>query len=293
MKKVLTYILLNFIALVALAQQSKLNKALEYVEAGDFDNAKIEIDAAILTEPLSKNSYAWYVKGFIYKELYKKYEKNNPVSPYRNESIEALKKSMDLDEKAENITEVKQTLKFLATTLNNDAAAGINNNNPELAQKAFEKYKEIMLLIDPQTDLKPKTIEFLLALASMLNQQYQMEQDSSKKEFKFLGVKNMYQEVLKLDPNNLSANYNLGILYYNKAVNIINNLDYDVDMFVLMEIQDNCVAIFKQSLPYMEKALELDPNRIETLRGLEGIYLSLNEFEKLNAIKARLDALGK
>jgi hypothetical protein len=280
-------------AAASFAQQERVAKALDYVEAGDFEKAKTEIDAAVLNEATSTDSYAWYVKGFVYKELYKKNEKSNPLSPLRNEAIAALKKSMELDTKGENVNEYKQTLKFLATTLNNDAANSINANNPEAAQKAFEKYKETMLLIDPQTDLKPKSIEFLLALASMLNNQYQAEQDSAKKEFKFLGVRNMYQEVLKLDANNVSANYNLGILYYNKAVNIINSLDYDMDMFALMEIQDNCVAIFKQSLPFMEKALALDPNRIETLRGLEGIYISLNEFEKSNAIRARLDALGK
>lgn len=288
----LTYLML-LIATLSFAQQERVAKALEFVEAGDYDKAKIEIDAATTHETTNSDSYTWYVKGFIYKELYKKYEKNNPLSPLRNEAIASLKKSMELDTKGENINENKQTLKFLATTLNNDAANSLSNNNAEAAQKAFEKYKEVTLLIEPNTNLKPKTIEFLLALASMLNQQYQLEQDSAKKEFKFLGVKNMYQEVLKLDSNNISANYNLGILYYNKAVNIINNLDYDMDMFALMEIQDNCVAIFKQSLPYMEKALELDPNRIETLRGLEGIYISLNEFEKSNAIRARLEALGK
>lgn len=288
----LTYLMMLFAA-ASFAQKERVAKALEFVEAGDFEKAKTEIDAAVLNEATSSDSYAWYIKGFVYKELYKKNEKSNPLSPLRNQAIAALKKSMELDTKGENINENKQTLKFLATTLNNDAANSINANNPEAAQKAFEKYKETMLLIDPQADLKPKTIEFLLALASMLNSQYQAEQDSAKKEFKFLGVRNMYQEVLKLDANNISANYNLGILYYNKAVNIINNLDYDIDMFALMEIQDNCVAIFKQSLPYMEKALELDPNRIETLRGLEGIYISLNEFEKSNAIRARLDALDK
>lgn len=278
---------------VSFAQQQRIAKALDFVEAGDFDKAKIEIDAAVQNEASSADSYAWYVKGFIYKELYKKNEKNNPLSPIRNEAIAALKKSMELDTKGENINENKQTLKFLAATLNNDAVKSISNNNAEAAQKAFEKYKEVMLLIDPQTNLKPKTIEFMLALASMLNNQYQAEQDSAKKELKFLGVKNMYQEVLKLDANNVSANYNLGILYYNKAVNIINNLDYDMDIFLLMKIQDKCVEIFKQSLPYMEKALELDPNRVQTLLGLEGIYISLNEFEKSNAIRARLDAIGK
>jgi tetratricopeptide (TPR) repeat protein len=292
MRKWLTYLMVLFAA-TSFAQQERVAKALEFVEAGDYENAKTEIDAAVVNEATSVDSYAWYVKGFVYKELYKKNEKNNPLSPIRNEAIAALKKSMELDTKGENINDNKQTLKFLATTLNNDAANSINNNNPDAAQKAFEKYKETILLLEPQTDLKPKSIEFMLALASMLNQQYQSEQDSAKKEFKFLGVKNMYQEVIKLDVNNVSANYNLGILYYNKAVNIINNLDYDMDMFALMEIQDNCVEIFKQSLPFMEKALELDPNRVETLRGLEGIYISLNDFEKSNAIRAKLDALGK
>lgn len=292
MKKWLTYLMVLFAA-ASFAQQERVAKALTFVEAGEFEKAKVEIDAAVANEASSADSYTWYVKGYIYKELYKKNEKNNPQSPLRNEAIAALKKSMEIDTKGENINENKQTLKFLATTLNNDAANSINNNNPDVAQKAFEKYKETMLLLDPQIDLKPKSIEFMLALASMLNNQYQSEQDSAKKEFKFLGLKNKYQEVLKLDANNVSANYNLGILYYNKAVNIINNLDYDMDMFALMEIQDNCVEIFKQSLPFMEKALELDPNRVETLRGLEGIYISLNDFEKSNAIRARLDALGK
>jgi tetratricopeptide (TPR) repeat protein len=288
----LTYLFLIF-ATITFAQQAKIAKALEYVEVGDLENAKVEIDAAILNEATANDPYAWYVKGFIYKELYKKNEKNNPLSPLRNQAIAALKKSMELDTKGEYVNENKQTLKYLASTLNNDAANSINNNNPEAAQKAFDKYKETILIIDPQADLKPKIIEFKLALATLLNTQYQAEQDSTKKEFKFLGVKQLYQEVLKLDPNNISANYNLGILYYNKAVSIINSLDYDMDIYKLMEIQDQCVEIFKQSLPYMEKALELDPNRIETLKGLEGIYISLNEFEKSNAIRARLEALGK
>lgn len=292
MKKWLTHLFV-LIAAASFAQQERVAKALAFVEAGDYENAKTEIDAAVVNEATYADSYVWYVKGFVYKELYKKNEKNNPLSPIRNEAIAALRKSIELDIKGENINDNKQTLKFLSTTLNNDAANSINNNNPDAAQKAFEKYKEVILLLDPQTDLKPKTIEFMLALASMLNQQYQTEQDSLKKEFKFLGVKNKYQEVLKIDPNNVSANYNLGILYYNKAVHIINNLDYDMDMFALMEIQDNCVEIFKQSLPFMEKALELEPNRVETLRGLEGIYISLNDFEKSNAIRAKLEALGK
>lgn len=293
MKKVLTYLIFALITATTSAQQSRLFKALEYVEAGDFDNAKIEIDAATVTDPTANDAYSWYVKGFVYKELYKKYEKNKTTTPYRYEAINALKKSMELDVKREHINDIKQTLKFLASSFNNDAANYISSKETKQAQFAFEKYKEIMLLIDPQADLKPQTVEFLTALASMLNELYEAEQDSLIKEQKFIEVKNLYQEVLKIDPNNFSANYNLGILYYNKAVNIINNLDYEINLYSLIEIQDKCVEIFKKSLPYMEKALELQPNRVDALRGLQGIYLSLNEFDKYNAISARLEELGK
>ena len=85
----------------------------------------------------------------------------------------------------------------------------------------------------------------------------------------------------------------MGILYYNQAVNLINQSDYDLDIVALNDVQDNSINLFKQSLPFMEKAYALDPNKKETLLGLSGIYFSLNEKEKSNEFKQKLEQIGK
>ena len=87
--------------------------------------------------------------------------------------------------------------------------------------------------------------------------------------------------MLILEPNNISANYNMGIIYYNQAVSLImNKLDYDFDLATLNDIQDEALNWFKKSLPYMEKAYQLNPRRKETLIGLSGIYYSLHDNDK-------------
>jgi hypothetical protein len=58
-------------------------------------------------------------------------------------------------------------------------------------------------------------------------------------------------------------------------------------------ILDNCTGLFKESLPYMEKAYRLNPNRRETLIGLSGIYFSLNEEEKRQYIDNMLQDLDR
>ena len=101
-------------------------------------------------------------------------------------------------------------------------------------------------------------------------------------------AKSYFERVLTLDENNLNGNYNIGILYYNKAVNIINGTDYDIDLVALSDIQDTSITLFMQSLPFMETAVKLEPENENTLIGLSGIYFALNEHEKSEEIKQQL-----
>ena len=112
-----------------------------------------------------------------------------------------------------------------------------------------------------------------------------LESDRKANEKLIPRIESTYKRVLELNPDDYTANYNLGLHYYNQAVHIIREMEYDLDIVALNDIEDKTIGLFKLALPYMEKAYKLLPNRKETLIGLQGIYFSLNEFDKSNQIK--------
>lgn len=274
------------------AQQSKVTAAYTFFQQDQLDSAKISIDEAVQNPETSENGKAWYLRGFIYKSKYNKQEKGNKLSPSRLEALASFKKSTMLDTSKENVQECIKNIKYLATTLYNDAAASLDSIDYKIAIGNFEKFKEYYLLVDPTpANIQQKDIDFSLAIASLYTKIFESDR-KGKVDFLKL-AKDAYNKILAVDPNNIGANYNMGILYYNQAVNLINQSDYDLDIVALNDIQDNSINLFKESLPFMEKAYELDPRRRETLLGLSGIYFSLNEFEKSNMYKQKLEEIEK
>ena len=71
------------------------------------------------------------------------------------------------------------------------------------------------------------------------------------------------------------------------------DIDYDINLDSVMAVQNHSVDLFKESLPFAEKAYEIEPKREETLIVLSGIYYSLNEFQKSKAYQQMLDDLRK
>ena len=271
--------------------KDNLSISLFYMQKAELDSAKKYIDLAATDETLKTASKTWYYRGFIYKELYKKREKQNKTSPLRLISIESFKQMLTLQGAEEFSESAYKILKYEASTLYNDAARLLDPQNYKTATANFEKFRNTMLLINPKTDLKTRDIKFKLALASMLNRPAGTATglDSAQTD----KVKKLYIEILVLDPNNPAANYNLAILYYNEAADIINNMDYDMDIMKLNEVQDKCIEIFLEGLPYMKKSYDLNYKRRETLIGLSNIYYGLNDIEKSDAYKKELEDLEK
>ncbi len=274
----------------AFAQEDGLKRATDFLQKGNLDSAKIIINQVIADPQNMHNGNIWYFRGFIYKSIYNKYEKADKKSPARLEALKSFKQSFSIDTTAATIQENKKNIKYLATTLYNDAATSLDSMDYKLAIETFEKFKEYYLLIDTsKQNFRQTNLKFLLALASV----YTIIFDQDKKaKAEFLALaKETYNKILVIDPNNITANYNMGILYYNQAVNLINQLDYGIDIVTLNDAQDNSIHLFKESLPFMERAYQLDPNRKETLYGLSGIYFSLNEIEKSNMFKQKLEEI--
>ncbi len=294
MSKIKGTIILGFLLLIAVfsnAQQSRVTAAYAFLQQSKLDSAKANIDAAVVHPETQTDGQAWYIRGFVYKTIYNQNEKGNKQSSARIEALVSFKKSVSIDPSEENTQENIKNIKYLATTLYNDAAASLDTIDYKIAIKNFDLFREYYLLVDPSKEnFKQKEIDFSNAMGSVYTRIYDGDR-KVRQEFLVL-AKASYNKVLAIDPNNISANYNMGILYYNQAVHLINQSDYDLDIVALNDVQDNSINLFKSSLPFMEKAYSLDPNRRETLLGLSGIYFSLNEKEKSNEFKQKLEQIG-
>ena len=75
----------------------------------------------------------------------------------------------------------------------------------------------------------------------------------SNQEFK--DIEKVYLERLKKDEDDLTFNYKLGMLYYNKGVEIVNKVKYEeISIAQQKAKQDSAITYFNKALPYMKKA---------------------------------------
>ena len=107
-----------------------------------------------------------------------------------------------------------------------------------------------------------------------------------------------YSKSLEIKEDYFDANYNLGALYFNKAVQMVNEAN---DMWKprmskdeatkQKELEDGGKAMFSTALPYLEKALKVEPEDRETLRSLRDIYARVGMDEKMLEVSAKLKSL--
>ena len=108
----------------------------------------------------------------------------------------------------------------------------------------------------------------------------------------FLGFYNPCKsQITETEPNDYNGKYNTAILYYNKAVNIINTARYDITLAQLSDLQDTNIVLCKQALPCMEMGFEEEPENENILVGLAGLYFALNELDKSREFKEKLDII--
>ncbi len=111
------------------------------------------------------------------------------------------------------------------------------------------------------------------------------------REGAFMNAADAYKKSVELKPDYFDPNYNMGALYVNKAaalIDIANKLplseqkEYD-------RLKKEADEYLSNSLPYLERAQELQPNDKSTLISLKEIYTRLNMLDKLKVINAKLE----
>lgn len=238
------------------------------------------------------DAFSWYVKGYIHKQIFVDEEKENPSSPHRDQAIQAIDKSIALDKAGEYSDNCQKAMRFLAVTFYNDAIWGTRSfdpQHPEVPEASFKRFTDVMAKAEPGYDFTKNTIDFYKQMGTAFIRHFKIEDGKDRDLME--SSNRYYKMVLALDSADYDSNYNLAINYYNLGVQRIKQINHGTDIFELLGIQDECVILFQQSLPYMLKAQRQDPNRVETLKGLMAIYRALSDHEKSTYYQRELQKL--
>jgi len=99
-----------------------------------------------------------------------------------------------------------------------------------------------------------------------------------------------YEDAISVDPEYFDAVYNLGAMYFNQAVEMNNNANEIKDNKKYDAARAEAKEIFKKAKPHLEKAHEIDPKDMGAMQSLSSLYALLNETEKYQEMKAKLEA---
>jgi tetratricopeptide (TPR) repeat protein len=259
------------------------NQAAIYCKSKDYAAAMTEIQLALNDPAESTDAYAWYVKGFIYKEIYKDKEQGQNSSKTREEAIDAFFRSMELDAAGKHKQMNLNALKYLATSYYNDAlvrSKEVDASNAGECIELFSKFRRVIRTIDPSSNLASFEVELYKSLGQ---RHYALWETDIQRYAEAEAASDAFKSALRIDSLDCDANYNLSIVYYNQAVFKIRNLGAGTDIMTLIIVQDECVALFKKSLPYMNKCFSDCQAKTDYFKGMMFINRALGrdkDYEK-------------
>ena len=98
-----------------------------------------------------------------------------------------------------------------------------------------------------------------------------------------------FQIALEKDPNLTDALSNIGRIDYNQGVNKLSEANMINDSKKYQEELSMAKDLFKKALPYYKKAHEAEPEKMDNMIALRGIYYNLNMGPELEAIEAEMN----
>lgn len=121
------------------------------------------------------------------------------------------------------------------------------------------------------------------------------EGDKEKAAEYFENALKYYKESTEVDPTSFNSYYGIGALYFNKAANVaqeMNSLDLNENE-KYKKLETEMMTLYEESFPYLTKAEELNPADPLVLTALKEYHARMDNFEKSNEYKAKLEALKK
>lgn len=277
-------------SVLGFAQVDRLNRAQQLLQAKNVDAAKLAIDSVILHPETKSDFVSWTTRAYIYFEVYKRTDRQKLNSALRDTIVSSLRISNSLKPDADYIANNNKLFVNLATTYYNISKALLQDSiNDKRSQLAYNKCKELFLIVKPDSNFQFRDIEYYMAVGSVFS-------DIFNKDNKNINAHEVAKvallKVLDVQPDNISANMNMGLMYYNQAANLGKSLDYGADLSQIDVVQENIVKLAKQAEQFILRVYKKDSKNTKAVEALFYIYRMLNESEKTVAFKTKCNELN-
>jgi tetratricopeptide (TPR) repeat protein len=263
------------------------NKGVELYSIKDFDNAKLMYNKIFDLIPLDKNNnlnrsnvtkesvhfnlyYACIAQGDLVgaKENLQVLIDESYQDPLIYSYMSEIYQKQGDNDKALDV--IKEGREYFDTNVD----LIISELNFYLGSEDFVKAEELLKLA-VQED--PNNAQLFLALGSSYDalDNYEKAEES-------------YKEAVDIDPSSFDANYGLGGLYYNKAVEMFDKANDISDFKKADNLMKNAEVIMLKSLPYMEVCYKINPEDKTILTVLKALYYRNGDDVKYKEVSEKL-----
>ncbi len=108
----------------------------------------------------------------------------------------------------------------------------------------------------------------------------------------YVKARESYDKAIAINPDKIESQYMSGLIYVDKANEItekMNSLSLN-EKSKYDKLQKEQQEAFSKALPYFEKAREIDPKDLDTLKALKEVYYKLKMYEKAKEVQAEIQA---
>ena len=100
-----------------------------------------------------------------------------------------------------------------------------------------------------------------------------------------------YLKAIELDPSSFGSNYNLGALFFNKAVELNNSANSTSDNNKYKKLKNQAETYFDKALPFLESTYQLNTSDKNTLLSLKQLYYMKGDYKKSDEMKKLISEL--
>ena len=259
------------------------NEAVNSYNAKDYDKAIASYKMASQIRPQDTTSVLYSAYASEAKQDYAAAKASyGQLLGMNYKSVSLYMRLLQMAKTQKNDVEVAAVLKQALVAYPTNKNFMLEDLNMSLASG---KGDDALLKINRNIAADPSNSNLYAVRGSMYDQQ-------KKSDLAFVD----YKKAVELDPNNFDAQFNLGVYNYNRAADAYtkaSKMTLKVYQVSGRKSEAEGKKYFEASVPYFEKALQLQPEDRNSLSSLQKVYFRLGRTADSERLNAKLQSLKK